>query len=471
MAQKVVEDGGLEALLADHTEARPSAARAHAGRWLVLLTFSLVSAQQQIGWVLPGALAPNYTGVYGMGEDTIQLITNYGTFFFIAFAIPSAWALDRLGCRAPVLACVALMLACSALRFFARDAGTASIVLVHLSMVLDAVVGPVAMAAPSKLAEEWFAPEERVTATAVAALSNQCGSVIVYALVPLLCPDASEASMHRLNVALLALSALNALLAAVYFPNLPPDAPSASAALARADGSAERATLRALLAAWRAFAADPGYVCLVVCYSLICGAANPQGALLEPNLAALGASEGVAGWVNAAAQLASLIVGVGVSAAVDALKARAPGLQRLALVAAAAAAGAAYLAYAAFFVAPVSVALALPAAAAAFVLGNACVGACIPLFFDLAAERAFGKGPDGAMLMGLVLPLNVVTLGVLFAPAASFFAWINWAVAAVCVGSAAYVQLAVPASLARLEFDLAGEPEGGAVAPGANEAG
>ena len=76
-------------------------------RWLVLFTFSLVSAQQQIAWVLPGALQPNFVQVFAVSEQTVQLLTNYGCFFFILFAIPAAWALDRLGCRLPVLACAA----------------------------------------------------------------------------------------------------------------------------------------------------------------------------------------------------------------------------------------------------------------------------------------------------------------------------------------------------------------------------
>ena len=270
-------------------------------RWLVLLTFSVVSAQQQIGWVWPGAIQPNLQAVYGLDEDTVQLLINYGSIFFIVFAVPSAWALDRLGCRAPVLACVALMLACSALRLLARDASPLSIVCVHLCMVLDAIVGPVVMAAPSKLAEDWFAPSERVVATAIAALSNQCGSVVVYALVPVLCPDSSAASLQRLNWALFAISCTNVLLAALYFPSHPPAAPSASADVSKR-GEA-RVTLRSLLAAWRAFAADAPYVCILLSYSCMVGFANPQGALLEPSLATIGGSEALAGWVNAGAQL------------------------------------------------------------------------------------------------------------------------------------------------------------------------
>ena len=74
------------------------------------------------------------------------------------------------------------------------------------------------------------------------------------------------------------------------------------------------------------------------------------------------------------------------------------------------------------------------------------------------------------MLMGLVLPLNIVTLGVLFAPASSFFAWVNWGVAAVALASAAALYVIVPSTLERLDFDLREEQKArSAEAEGAKE--
>ena len=428
-------------------------------RWLILLTFSLVSAQQQLGWVMPGAVQPNLTAQYGFSEQVIQVLEAYGCIFFIAFAVPSAFALDRLGLRAPVLACVFLMLACSSLRLLAVDGSLLSVISFHAAMILDAIVGPVVMAAPTKLAEDWFPPSERTVATAIAALSNQCGGVLIYVLVPLLCPDASSASLRRLNWALFGLSAANAAMAVAYFPSHPHRAPSASAVFSRA-GEAS-VTLRSLAVAWRAFFCIPAYLCIVLVYSLVVGAANPQSALLEPGLANLGASEATAGWVNAGAQLASLIVGVAVSAGVDALKARARWLHKAALVGATAAAGLLYLCYAIAFVMPAASAgsSVLTIAIASFVAANAAMGAAIPLYFDAAAEHVFGRAPavanEGAMLMGLVLPLNVAGLLVLLSPASVFFSWINWGTAGLALIGAAALTAFVPSKLDRYDFDVA----------------
>ena len=427
-------------------------------RWLVLFSFSLMGALQGMVWVIPGALAANFQAVYGMGQDTVQLLTNYGCIFFIVLAWPSMWALDRFGCRVPILVCIWVMLLCNLCRVIApNNSSLLSTLLIHFSCILDAVAGPVAMAAPSKLAEDWFPPAERTTATAIGALANQSGTIVVFALVPLLSPTPSAEGMRAVNIFLLALSVFNAAAAALYFPSHPPHPPSASAALARAGGGAAL-TNASLLAAFAAFSRVPAYVVISAAYSLLMGFSNPQGALVTSNLALLGASQGAAGWVGAGANLASLIVGVAASAATDALKARSRGMYKAALVGSAAAAAGCFIVYAGCFGGVPGLGPApLWVAAAAFVGANAATGAMIPLGFDLAAEHVFGKGPEAAMLMGIVLPMNAVSLAVLFAPSSSFYSWINWGVGGVGVVAAACLWLWVPQGLPRTEFDDAAE--------------
>lgn len=427
--------------LLDASDSSPYVADAR--RWLVLFTFSLMGVLQGAVWVIPGSLSASFSHVYGMNEDTIQLVTNYGCIGFILVAWPSMWALDRFGCRVPVLACVWLMLFSNLFRTLANDATPLSLVFVHLSSALDALAGPVAMAAASKLAEDFFPPNERTTATAIGALANQSGTAVVYLLVPLLAPTPSAADMRRLNVFMLALSMVNAGVGHYYFPSKPPRPPSASAALAAGE-PAEPLTNAALLRAWRNFSRVPCYVAIVAAYGLLCGLSNPQGALLTPNLALLGADQAAAGWVGAGANLASITVGVGVAAVTDALKER-RGLFKAALVGSTAATAAFFTVYAGCFGAlPGERTAPLPLAAAAFVGANAAMGAMIPLMFECGAEFCFGKGPDAAMLMGIVLPMNVVSLAVLFAPASSFFLWINWGVAAVSIAAAALLYTFVP---------------------------
>lgn len=441
--------GAAESASLNVGAAEPLSYPAHPWRWLILFTFSLMGAIQGMVWVIPGCLAANFQHVYGLDEGMVQLLTNYGCIGFILVAWPSMWAIDRFGCRVPILACVWLMLFSNLFRVLANDASLASLVLVHAACVLDALAGPVAMAAATKLAEDWFPPRERTTATAIGALANQSGTVVVYALVPLLAPTPSAAGMRALNLFTLGLSVANAAVGHAFFPARPPAPPSASAALVVQQVARAPLTNAALLRAWAAFFCVPAYTSVVIAYGALCGLSNPQGALLAPNLALLGADQGAAGWVGAAANLASITVGVAAAAVTDALKGR-RGLFKAALVGSTGAATACFALYAGCF------ALGAPLwlAAAAFVGANACMGAVIPLMFDISAEHCFGKGPDGAMLMGIVLPMNVVSLGALFAPASSLFFWINYGVAGVGVASTALLLAAIPTDTPRTDFDL-----------------
>ena len=54
--------------------------------------------------------------------------------------------------------------------------------LIHIGQILNGLAGPIAMGAPPAISSEWFAPEQRTTATAIASLSNALGCAICFLL-------------------------------------------------------------------------------------------------------------------------------------------------------------------------------------------------------------------------------------------------------------------------------------------------
>ena len=54
--------------------------------------------------------------------------------------------------------------------------------LIHIGQFLNGLAGPVSMGAPPAISAEWFAPEQRTTATAIASLSNALGCAIGFLL-------------------------------------------------------------------------------------------------------------------------------------------------------------------------------------------------------------------------------------------------------------------------------------------------
>jgi MFS family permease len=246
-------------------------------------------------------------------------------------------------------------------------------------------------------------------------------------------------------------------------PAAPPAPPSPSAQLAAGascEGGQGRlaASPLALLRALPALYRRPAFAALAAAYAATGGVFSAAGAFLPTNLAQLGASLSYAAWVGVAVNAGSLALGVGVGAVSDWLKRRwGAGSAKALLVGVTLASGGCFAAFAgvaAGFAAPPPP-WALPLAAAAYTLGSSLLAAQVALSFDMAAEHAFGVGPEATCLVGLSLPMNTVTMVALFAPAASLFAWINWAQAAVCCAAGGLLWAAVPECAPKSEYDYA----------------
>lgn len=105
---------------------------------------------------------------------------------YLPFAIPAAFWLDqRTGLKWATITNIVLVTLGVVLRCFARDASTLSIALLHVGFILNAIAGPVAMGAVSRLAEDWFPVAERGTATAIAAQVSHLNSMVALASAPL----------------------------------------------------------------------------------------------------------------------------------------------------------------------------------------------------------------------------------------------------------------------------------------------
>jgi len=425
-------------------------------RWYVLTTYTFMAAMQGMTWAVPGVVQPTMQAVYGVSADTVQLLLNYGPVFYLLFAVPTAWGIDRFGIRGSTWVGIILVLIANVMRLGANDASTLSVVLVHLSFVLNAIAGPMAMGIPSKLAEEWFPPLERTTATAIAALGNQSGTVVLYVLVPVLCPDTTASDILHLNAFLAGLSILNALMAFAYLPNHPPTPPSASAAMSRREGEEVGVTLASLARAMRSMLCNGPYMAILTAYSLVLGMANTVGALITANLMQVGGNQAIAGWVGFGGNLGSLVVGVTVAALTDRLKARSGALKAV-LVGSTTLAGLSFGLYAVCLsgamasVLPTGPGL-LTLTAFAYAASSIFTGVAIPLYFDLAAELTYPL-PEGTMLMGMTTVMNFASMVVLFAPASTFFSWANWATTAVTLLSAVLLAVVLPTNAPRFEFD------------------
>jgi hypothetical protein len=319
------------------------------------------------------------------------------------------------------------------------------------------------MAAPTKIAEDWFPPHERTTATAISAMANQSGSVVVYLLV-MVFSKGDGADMAYINYALMALSCVNLAMVLAYFPSLPAHPPSPSALVSR-EATAGVSVL-SLVRNTRVFFSNPTYVVCVLSYSLYSGLQNPAGALLTTNLGQLGASQSVVGWVGAATNLGSIVLGVMVARVGDWVKGKGTWHFKALLMAVLALGGGSFLLFSLCMPGGglpcnrLTGGHAMELACTCFVLGGSLLGVFICLIFDLALEHTFGMGPEASMLMGLLIPMNAVSSVALFMPASSLFSWVNYSVAGSALLSLLAVWIVVPEGSPRLQYDLLHEKEG-----------
>ncbi len=414
----------------------------------------------------------------GLSGDTVSLLLNYGPIFYLVAFAPVMLHLDRHGVRGMTCLGIALVLASSLLRLFANDAAPLSVALLHASFILNAIAGPVAMGVPSKLAADWYPPESRTTACAVAALGNASGGLVLYLAIAAAFPNPTRADNFGLNAFLAALALLNAALAAAFFPSHPAAAPSASAALAARTEDA--VTLRSLARATARLARHGPYLAIGAAYALSTGVFSCVSALLPQAIAGLGEAnpQAVAGWVSFASNAAAVVTGVAFARVADACMARAASAQKRVLVASLAVAGGFVLAFA-VALAPGGVApgrAGIFAVAGLYIGATAAQGVAIPLLFEVAAEHtgaarparkaaageeeggAVGAAGDeavpvGTMLMILTAVSNLVSLVTLSLPNATFFVWANWTAAAIFLGGALLLAAVLPAASPRFEFD------------------
>lgn len=205
--------------------------------------------------------------------------------------------MERFGLRICTICNIVVLFGISALRFAAQTNSITSLVLWILSAVLVGVSGPMVMALPGYLAELWFIPRHRATATAIAVEASTIGSAFAY-LLPGLLPQNTISDLNRVNVLCLGLS-VGLLLCCACFPSRPSIPPSRSAAV-NAEGSEERppATLFGMLRGVVALARNSQFVVVVLVYGVVLGFNGAWSTTLNLNLSQSKLSQNFTGYIG-----------------------------------------------------------------------------------------------------------------------------------------------------------------------------
>jgi len=412
-----------------------------------------MAATQGLQWGIPTVIASEMEGVYGVTGDTLQLMLAYGPIFFIVAAVPFSWHMDRYGCRGSVVVATACVAVGAALRCGAGDGSTTSLALLHTSFILNAIAGPVAMAAVGKLSETWFPPHLRTTATALMAEANLFGGTVIYPAATYIVTDPDPAQMLHLNLMVAAAGGVALVAALVYFPSHPPAPPSASAAVQQASESS--VSPRMLAAAMRKLATDTNFLILALGYGAANGMASVFGAMLMPNLTALGVSQMAGGWLGFGSSLVGNLGGIALARLTDRMRNQ-RAVQVVLLTTAAVFLG--IFAVVCSGVIPGGFNTSAAGYAIMFLAATIGAAACdsgVPLFFELAMEVTYPL-PEGLVITILTVLNNVAALVALFVPMDEVgTSWINWAYAGTLATVAAVLLLAYRDTSPRYDYDMA----------------
>lgn len=421
------------------------------GRWWIVCVYSIFACTQGATWTIPGSIAPTLQSVYNIDGNAIQLLLNYGPIGWFVTCIPFSWYMDKYGCRISVIISIWLIFISQVLRLFARDTSPVSIACIHISFFLNAMGGPVAMAAVSKLSEDWFPVNERTFATSVMAEANNCAGILIWLLVPVLVSNQDLQSVMNLNYVFVGIAGLSVVMAHIYFPAHPPTPPSASAKLQKQRES--QFTVKEFGKSIYVLSKHSSYMVIMIAYACISGAANALSSLLVNILSNIGYTQTQSGWIGFASSILGLLLGVTLSKLTDKYR-----NQRFVILLLLSISSITYGIFALFasglfsdeFLSSTTGFLLV---GISFTACNVTFDAAIPLFFELGVEVTYPI-PEATVLMYMTTMMNLATSLLLAAPMDTYgVAWMPWTMAGVTLFFTILIYFFFGKAAPRYEYD------------------
>lgn len=422
----------------EHLVSEESLHKPERRRWYLLVVFSLLSFHQSLQWLTFSSIPDETSATFPLVDKfSLFLLLNWGPIVYIPIVVPASWLLTKPnGLRRTVLLSALGILVGSFLRSIPSFVGSAfcktayAVAFLHMGQIVNAAVGPLVMASPSKLSAVWFPDNERTTATAIGAMANNFGSAVGFLLGPWLA-DASHLLFVELGFA-----AFLFVLTFAYFPDHPVHPPSFIKLEAIPDASPS------FFQSLRLVASNPSFLLLVIAGGVQGGVNNAWNGALPSALGALGYSEGVAGWFAFANTFAGIVAGVAVGVVADRLFPRRFKTLLLFLFIFAIVC---FVWFTASLPTPFSPHPFLPSSiavlCAATSLAGFFLGGTNPIFYEMGAELTYPV-PEGTSAGVLTLLNNIGCLIFLFAGSVIPPSWINLvatATIAVCLILFAFV--------------------------------
>ena len=176
-------------------------------RWVVLFSFMLVVAVNQLLWITFAAITSSAARYYGVSDLRIGLLSMSFMIVCIVTSIPASWVIDTHGIRVAVGIGATL----TGLFGLLRGLAAANYTLALISQIGIAIGQPFILNAITKVAARWFPIRERATASGFGSLAMYIGILLGVALTPYLTISSGIGGM------LVIYGIVSAIVAAVFF--------------------------------------------------------------------------------------------------------------------------------------------------------------------------------------------------------------------------------------------------------------
>jgi len=156
--------------------------RAYGYRWMVLLSFVIISIMTQVLWITFAPITSTAAQFYHTSDLMIGLLSMSFMIMFILVFLPSAYVIDTWCFRTAVGIGAVL----TAVFGLTRGVFASNFTIVLISQIGIAIGQPFVIGAITKIAARWFLAEERATASGIGTLALYLGPLLAMLLTPFL---------------------------------------------------------------------------------------------------------------------------------------------------------------------------------------------------------------------------------------------------------------------------------------------
>ncbi|XP_060070128.1 solute carrier family 49 member 4-like [Ylistrum balloti] len=288
-----------------------SPSRIYRARWWMLLLSSLHFLHQNVGLNTWGPIAQSVKRAFDWEDTTVVFILNMGRVGSILYMCVGSYVLDKAGLRVAMLIYSVTMLLSNGLRSLSTDKDVA-VILITIGEFLNGCNGVITFAAPPIIADRWFPPGERITASAIMVLAAYLGEGLSSIIGPKVLEKpifANDSVLQNSTVTTGSTTVINGeeildglmaylyvqcgvsvvlfIMTVAYYPNKPSSAPSTSAGMSRLS----------YLESFRKFVRNKHLILLVLVFGVMIGVYTSWVQVIDIIYNPIGVSQLSAGWI------------------------------------------------------------------------------------------------------------------------------------------------------------------------------